>query len=477
MERQHFFHSHPLKLNLFRGIINYPYSVPYCKGCGEGILGISYNCKRCDFFLHKSCGEQPRKLQHPLHPQHPLIMLLSIRSKQSYFCSKKILRGYTYHCFHCNFNLHLKCASYPFTVKAEFHDHPLKLLRKSVSFTCDACGKEDKDMSYLCIDVTCPLMVHLKCAALPLIVKNTSHHHALNLTHSSQLNQSHRRICRICVKKVDTEKVYYCSKCNFIAHLDCATCEGYTDETFMLEFKDKQPLELTGMLKNEDSKLDESMDALAYVVKKKKIGEDKIEIDEEINHFSHQHDLKLTYDQLQYNEKCNGCRHLIFPPFYSCAQCRFFLHKSCIALPKKKQHPLHPHLLTLLRKATYGDFICNVCGRECDGFTYRCVKCEFDADVKCSLISDIITHDSHEHQLILSRASYNEKCSCCDYNAKGGVFRCADSEDGSDGEYYCDICEKERNPKHWFYYCEELNFPAHSKCILGTYIFDVVGML
>ena len=121
-------------------------------------------------------------------------------------------------------------------------------------------------------------MFHLKCAVLPLTVKHISHHHALSLTSSSQVNQSHRRICHLCVKKVDTEKVYYCSKCNFVAHLDCATREGYTDETFMLEFKDKQPLESTGMLQNKDLELDESIDSLAYVVKKKKIGEDKIEI-------------------------------------------------------------------------------------------------------------------------------------------------------------------------------------------------------
>jgi hypothetical protein len=190
----------------------------------------------------------------------------------------------------------------------------------------------------------------------------------------------------------------YCSKCNFVAHLDCATRKGYTDEAFMLEFKDKQPLELTGMLKNDDSKLDESMGLLAYVVKKKKMGEDKIEIDEEINHFSHQHDLKLIDDQLLNNKKCDGCRHPIFPPFYSYAQCRCFLHKSCVALPRKKQYPLHPHLLTLLTKSTYRDtmytsFVCNVCGRKCEGFTYCCVECNFDADVECSLISDIITHE------------------------------------------------------------------------------------
>jgi hypothetical protein len=137
--------------------------------------------------------------------QHPLILLkTSPNHELCYFCNEYIFLGFTYNCSHCNFNLHLKCASIPVTVKTEFHDPPLKLLWKSVSFTCDACGKEDKDMSYLCIDVTCPLIVHLKCAALLLIVKNTSYHHALSLTCSSQVNQSYRRICCLCVKKVDT---------------------------------------------------------------------------------------------------------------------------------------------------------------------------------------------------------------------------------------------------------------------------------
>jgi hypothetical protein len=196
------------------------------------------------------------------------------------------------------------------------------------------------------------------------------------------------------------------------------------------------------------------------------MGEDKIEIVEEIKHFSHQHDLKLIDELLINNEKCDGCMHPIFPPFYTCGQCRFFLHKSCVELPKKKRHPLHPHLLTLLAKSPYvvGNCTCSVCCWECDGFIYHCEKCEFDADVRCSLISNIFTHDGHDHPLILSRALYDEECSCCD--RAGKVFRCADceftldvicgtlpltvryrlfeqpfklcynAEDGSDGEYY-----------------------------------------
>jgi hypothetical protein len=487
MELQHFFHDHPLASTYYT---TYGFT-RYCEGCGEGILGFSYSCQTCSFFLHKSCGEQPHELQHSLHSQHPLILLKkSPNHDLCDFCNEHILKGFAYNCSHCNFNLHLKCASIPFTLKPEFHDHPLRLLRKSVSFTCDACGKEDKDMfSYVCTSLTCSFMVHRNCAALPLTVKHTSHHHALDLTHSSQLNQSHRLICRLCVKNVDTDRAYYCSKCNFVAHLVCATREGETEEI-------KKP-ESTGILKNEDSELDES-DSLPYVVKKMKIGDDKIEIPEEINHFSHQHDLKLT-DELLNNEKCDGCMHPIFPyPFYSCAQCRYFLHKSCVQLPRKKRHPLHPHLITLFAKAPYdsSSYECDICDRRCNGFTYHCKECTFDADVHCSLILDIFTHDGHEHPLILSWTPGSENCSCCDNS--GRVFKCTECEftldlkcatlphtmryrhfeqpfklcykandDYEDDEYYCDICEEKRNPKHWFYYCADMSFPTHLNCILG----------
>jgi hypothetical protein len=263
MKLQHFFHPHPLTFLHYWAYSNFKYP---CDGCCEEILGFSYGCISFDFFLHKSCGLQPRELQHPLHPQHPLIlqMIRRFRAILCYFCNKSILHGFAYHCSHCNFNLHFKCASIPFTVEAEFHDHPLKLLQKSVSFTCDACGKKDEDMySYLCTSLTCSLMVHRKCATLPLTVKHIGHQHALNLTSSSQVNQSDRQICRLCIKKVDTDRVYYCSKCNFVAHLDCGTCEGYTEE-----------------IKKEDSEVvDESSinDSLAYAVKKIRMGVDKIE--------------------------------------------------------------------------------------------------------------------------------------------------------------------------------------------------------
>ena len=74
------------------------------------------------------------------------------------------LEGFIYHCSHCNFGLESKCASLPLTVQAEIHhEHPLTLLRRSLSFTCDACGKEGKGIFYLC--AVCPFLVHPQCAS------------------------------------------------------------------------------------------------------------------------------------------------------------------------------------------------------------------------------------------------------------------------------------------------------------------------
>ena len=203
-------------------------------------------------------------------------------------------------------------------------------------------------------------------------------------------------------------------------------------------------------------------------------------------------------DEVPNIEKCNGCVQAIFPPFYSCVNCRFFLHESCAKLPRKKRHPLHQHVLTLFPKSS-DTFCCDACRRYCNGFKYSCETCPWyrilSLDVSCSLILDILTHPGHDHQLLLSSIKSPQNCSCCDSKTYP-IFRCTTCEFALDfkcatlpltarykqhehlftlcytaeddsGEYYCDICEDERDPKHWFYYCVDCSYPAHTKCILG----------
>ncbi|KAL4637024.1 hypothetical protein ACB092_03G051200 [Castanea dentata] len=466
-----------------------------CVGCNESVYGPSYSCTESGCYHyshHKSCAELPLGLHHPLHPIHPLI-LFSPRlwtyigeDKQLYKCElcKEDRDEYTYRCSRCDFNLHITCASLaPTTMEPEFHHHLLTPVWKWITFTCDLCGIEDKGMPYLCN--LCGFWVHRRCTLFPRIVKVVRHKHLLHLTNSSlEFHQSNSRFCQICVRKVDTRYgLYYCSRCDYVAHLDCAIAEENREDIDLSKFED------------EDSEVNESIDSAApYEVKKFNVGDDKTQINTEISHFSHEHDLNLT-DEVQNSQKCNGCSRAIVPPFYSCAKCSFSLHKSCANLPKEKQHPLHQHPLILIPMEPSKDFRCRACKRACNGFSYKCEGCDFYLDVQCSLISDILVHEGHEHQLILSTTTYQQNCTSC--NSKSNqIFRCTVCEFALDfkcatlpyttryrqhehsftlcytveddsNEYYCDICEEERDPKHWFYYCVDCNYPAHPNCILG----------
>ena len=150
---QHFTHpEHPLVLNEDR-----IYGED-CYGRNRPILGPSYSCKECNWYmLHKSCAELPLGLlHHPLHTLHPLILFNEWAyhpkgKKSNCEICKEMREEYCYFCQRCNFKLHIKCGSLPFTMEAEaeVHDHPLTTIWKRMTFTCDLCGKEDKGMPYV----------------------------------------------------------------------------------------------------------------------------------------------------------------------------------------------------------------------------------------------------------------------------------------------------------------------------------------
>ncbi|XP_059446467.1 uncharacterized protein LOC132178015 [Corylus avellana] len=456
-----------------------------CNGCEKPALGPGFKCStlECNLFLHESCVKLPLKIQHPFHPNHALDRMMP-KKKHCTVCGKSCNTYVFYSCGECDFNLDIACAT---TLRINCtHDckHTFIYLFNKVQFTCQACGEECKDLASLC--TTCQLLIHGKCARFSCIIKITRHDHSLTLTYSlRQLKEplDNNVFCKLCYQKVKTEyAAYCCQKCDYVAHLDCA-----------LEDEESAFLKL----------VHESVDLATNAM--------LVEVAGKIKHFSHdQHHLILSNEELMGDKLCDGCMKLISTPFYSCTQCNFFLHIRCAQLPKRKRYQHHDHPLTLNSQGPLigGLFRCHACDNVRHGFTYTCdmCRCELYLDVHCCSIPETLKHEGHQHSLFLAINS-NQRCHVCNCSSseKPGIFICiecdfalgfecatlplvARQEHYDDhllkltyiaekhcGEYYCLICEKERYPNHWFYYCAICDFSAHSECVLGKYPYVKFG--
>ncbi|XP_038716388.1 uncharacterized protein LOC120009764 [Tripterygium wilfordii] len=85
------------------------------------------------------------------------------------------------------------------------------------------------------------------------------------------------------------------------------------------------------------------------------------------------------------------------------------------------------------------------CNRVCDGSFYRCLECNYSIHLECLPIPTTVKHKYHSHPLTLIDSFV---------------------EDDS-GDYYCDACENERNPRHHVYYCEKCTYVIHIECLLS----------
>ena len=64
----HFCHKHALNFCNLRES-----NEKDCCCCKQRISGSAYCCLECEFFIHESCKEIPKQVQHPFHPQHILL--------------------------------------------------------------------------------------------------------------------------------------------------------------------------------------------------------------------------------------------------------------------------------------------------------------------------------------------------------------------------------------------------------------------
>lgn len=279
--------------------------------------------------------------------------------------------------------------------------------------------------------------------------------------------------CKICGEGIHTNySAYGCSECNnYFTHLKCAQ---------------RQRTDPNASTRNDIAAGNEI-----------------------IQHFRHPHSLIkfFPHEKIINGEDrvCDGCMKClsVSGPSYKCEKCNFFLHEECTKLPTTtKTHPLlhPPHSLTLI---SIPDFVfqCEACLQHFHGFAYHCKTCFSTFDVRCASIKSSLQHPNHQHPVYLYEMDDRNRIACeaCGKKVKDKlVFQCTKCEYYLDircatlpvivryrfdqhplnltfveeerrDEYYCDICEEEREMGLWFYSCRKCSFAAHPRCAVGEF--------
>ncbi|XVF62918.1 hypothetical protein PTKIN_Ptkin09bG0047300 [Pterospermum kingtungense] len=462
-EINHPFHkNHPLLLQFDEGLS--------CKICFKdpSEKGFVYFCSPCKFALHIECAQLQLRPQLNLrcHRKHPLVLQFNSENLPCKACQETQYDKLVYCCSSCKFALHIECASPPLTIKEKCHQHPFTLFWKQVSFICNACGLEGNSVAFMCS--TCNLLVHKNCISLPPIIRVPRHHHPIFHNYFLQETEFKSWDCSFCDTQVDTEYgSYYCSDCNFIAHVKCATeREGWY---YVVEA---------------DEKLDVDDDDSVSPITEKNGGEMT-----KIKHEDHKSVVSLV--KLWFHDDENGLLALFVDED----------HKSVVSLVKLWFHDDENGLLALFVDVDHLDRTTLYCG-----FAYKCNACNDHICLRCGVRDYRITHQAHRHPLFFNR-NYDGQCNGCGIKMLG-LFRCKlcnfnlgihcclklprtarhkcdehpleltyqESNDYSK-HHYCDICEEKRDPKFWFYHCATCETCADPGCVLGRYPFMKPGSI
>ncbi|XVF75648.1 hypothetical protein PTKIN_Ptkin13bG0203800 [Pterospermum kingtungense] len=459
-----------------------------CSWCHRSLLDSICFSIRTKRYFHKKCFIQlPTKTVHPFHRLNTLLLQCDASHFICKLCQKEDHDNYFYRCFACKFDIHLECINYwqrPVIEDEKYHEHPFTLFLKD-SFICDACGTNGKFVSYICS--TCHLQVHKDCTSLPRIIKVTRHDHAL--VHKYGAHEKHD--CGICFDEVKTEHgSYHCLRedCDFIVHVNCATED---ENLYYIVDEDEEKLHET------------NSSSITRVIEVNEHGEAI-----KIQNFNHEHNMVLE-DKIKEDNAdrhCDGCMLSIStstPSYYCSENCNFFLHKSCAELPKIKHHWFHRFVATLKSKDLE---ICYLCNRVCSGLFYESIKeHEFLLFcMRCAMVPNVIKCEGHKHFLFYDYKCKGQ-CNGCGVDHRIGAFRCKECNFSLDfacmtlppavrhkcdahllklshrdhddtEEHVCDVCEGERDPNRWYYYCPICDNSVHPKCVLGELPFVKNGV-
>ncbi|KAJ0491516.1 putative chromatin regulator PHD family [Helianthus annuus] len=233
-----------------------------CNLCKERIWSFHlcyYQCKSCDYSLHKFCAELPETLvNHPSHPNHNLFFgRFYPPGVNCHVCNTELKSNRFYYCSVCDIFMDITCATMPKQkINHPSHPHLLERMPGSIVSSCLACGNKHEGVFFQC--TTCPgFRISQDCALLPakLLIQNHTdgtftHSHPLTLAYSfSFLDQRSALflVCRACGQYFKSHlRTYKCDKCRYYVHVDCATSKK---EPFMSIFQHESLGETSKILK------------------------------------------------------------------------------------------------------------------------------------------------------------------------------------------------------------------------------------
>nr|XP_017232706.1 PREDICTED: uncharacterized protein LOC108206806 isoform X2 [Daucus carota subsp. sativus] len=414
-----------------------------CYVCNKTVIGTpTYTCTSksvsCQsFYLHKSCAELPPKINHNKHRQHPLAYLPC----EGNFCDVcYCYPKFAYSCLNsdCDFDVCLSCAFEERMYQHEGHaEHTLTLVQRVALFTCDACGEEDKDLSYICN--VCQFWIHRRCASSPLHISVLAyHHHPLTLIYAiPDMHRYFSRYCTICDEKIHVNMwMYYCHRCTYFVHMKCAASS-----------------ETESMLNEINSGGIEAK--LADLVRFPRRSEESV------------FELILT----------------------QCEKFRVEVQGASLCHPQ--------HLLLLRKRDIFYELVeCGVCAYFTNGFYYECETCDFKVEIRCAFAPLRINHTSHRHYSLIKRPFSGSRCNLCRFNISEGIeyacetcdkfhihWQCAlypsqmkhkyDPHSVTleyppffyEGVFHCEVCENQVNNQLMLYHCRACDHSFHFNCL------------
>ncbi|XP_042024457.1 uncharacterized protein LOC121771681 isoform X1 [Salvia splendens] len=481
-----------------------------CDICGRTIWSIGYNCSGCYFQMHLRCAQgggmvdtmgddddnEKRRsvIRHPSHPDHELKLWRRSCSFKCDACctTRKESSSYTCTNHDCQYWIHEKCASLPQSFKREDHHHSLSLSFRvpfeylNFNYKCDVCNTYLLPNYWIYHCQLCRFIVHVKCVynKQPRITENIGK----DMIHLPTNEVAEELITPFVMRQRGGETL--------IPPI-IPTAAAAANELVKVKYY----------------KFIHHQHQLTLVSSGDRSQEEEEEEDEE--NYGKRSELM-----------CDGCISPIssssssYYYYMSCSECKYNLHLACFHLPPNVPSlPIHQHddhqlvLRSCDKHQPWNYETCSVCKYGTNGLIYSCTACDFEVDIQCACLPDTIHHAAHPRHLLkhvtqsdlgrdINRWSLSCAATCGQHVVNYDCYRCCnsscdfivhvrcavllasvssrrwdeqhpllltyDATVNRPGDFYCDQCETQMNPRSWMYHCRACDVSFHPRCFITT---------